>query len=90
MPGDDVGTVLRETMMVVLKLGGPPLLAALAVGTVMSLLQAVTQINEQTLAFVPKVVAIAGALIVLGPFMLVTLTDFSHLLFDRLIAIGSQ
>ena len=90
MQESDVGALLRETMLVTLKLGGPPLLAALAVGMVMSLLQAVTQINEQTLAFVPKVVVILGALLILGPFMLLSLTDFSHSLFDRLVAVGSQ
>ena len=86
----DVGALLRATMMVLLKLSGPPLGVALAVGMVMSLLQAVTQINEQTLAFVPKVLAIGITLVVLGPFMTATLTDFSHLLFDRLIAVGGQ
>jgi flagellar biosynthetic protein FliQ len=82
--------MLRATMMVLLKLGGPPLGVALAVGIVMSLLQAVTQINEQTLAFVPKVMAIGATLVILGPFMTETLIDFSHLLFDRLVAIGGQ
>jgi flagellar biosynthetic protein FliQ len=88
--GDDVGAMLRESMMVLLKLGGPPLVVALAVGMVMSLLQAVTQINEQTLAFVPKVLAIGAALVILGPFMTLTLTDFAHMLFDRLVAVGAQ
>jgi flagellar biosynthetic protein FliQ len=90
MPGTDVGALLRETMLVTLKLGGPPLLAALAVGVVMSLLQAITQINEQTVAFVPKVVVILGALLILGPFMLMTMTDFSHTLFDQVVAVGSR
>ena len=90
MGGDDVGAVLRECMMVLLKMAGPPLGVALAVGMVMSLLQAITQINEQTLAFVPKVVAIAATLVILGPVMMTTLTDFSHLLFDRLVAVGGQ
>ena len=49
---------------------GPPLGVALAVGLVVSLLQAVTQINEETLAFVPKVLAIGVALVLSGPFML--------------------
>jgi flagellar biosynthetic protein FliQ len=71
-------------------MAGPPLGVALAVGMVMSLLQAITQINEQTLAFVPKVVAIAATLVILGPFMTMTLTDFAHELFDRLVAVGSQ
>ena len=86
----DVGALLRESIVVVLKLGGPPLAMAMAVGLVMSLVQAVTQIHEQTLAFVPKVLAIGGALVVLGPFMLVTLTSFAHVIFDRLVAVGGQ
>jgi flagellar biosynthetic protein FliQ len=90
MGEDDVGAMLRATMMVLLKLSGPPLGVALAVGMVMSLLQAVTQINEQTLAFVPKVLAIGITLVILGPYMTSTLTDFSHLLFDRLVAVGGQ
>ncbi len=86
----ETGAVLRETITVVLKLGGPPLAAALAVGIVMSLVQVITQINEQTLAFVPKVAAIVGALVVLGPFMQTTLTDFARMIFDRLVAIGGS
>jgi flagellar biosynthetic protein FliQ len=54
----------------------------------MSLLQAVTQINEATLAFVPKVVAIGVALLLTGGFMLGQLTDFARLLFDRIVAAG--
>ena len=54
--------LLRDGMLVMLKLGGPPLLVALVVGLLIALLQAVTQINEATLAFVPKVLALcAGA-----------------------------
>jgi flagellar biosynthesis protein FliQ len=75
---------------VMLKLGGPPLMVALGVGLMISLLQAVTQINEATLAFVPKVLAIGAALVLLGPFMLSTLSDYTHILFDRLIAIGGS
>jgi flagellar biosynthesis protein FliQ len=55
MNDTDTALMLRDGMLVMLKLGGPPLLVALAVGLVVSLLQAVTQINEATLAFVPKV-----------------------------------
>lgn len=84
----DVATVLRETMMITLKLGGPVLAVALVVGVVMSLVQAVTQINEQTLAFVPKVVAICGALLLAGPFMLAALNDYARAMFDRVVAVG--
>jgi flagellar biosynthetic protein FliQ len=88
MNDTDTALMLRDGMLVMLKLGGPPLLVALAVGLVVSLLQAVTQINEATLAFVPKVLAICVALVLLGPFMLSTLSGYTHTLLDRMIAIG--
>lgn len=84
----DVGAVLRETMLVTLKLGGPMLAVGLAVGIVMSLVQAVTQINEQTLAFVPKVAAICATLVFTGSFMMLALSDFARAMFDRLVAVG--
>lgn len=88
MTGPDIGLLFRETMLVVLKLGGPALSVGLAIGLVMSLVQAVTQINEPSLAFVPKVVAICGVLLVLGPFMMETLRDYMHLVLDRVVAAG--
>ncbi len=90
MAVDDVGMILRAMFLVVLKLSAPGLVAALVVGVVISLIQAVTQINESTLAFVPKLLVIGVALSVAGPFMFATLFDFTHLLFDRLIAAGGQ
>jgi flagellar biosynthetic protein FliQ len=86
----DTAMLLRDGMLVMLKLGGPPLLVALAVGLLVALLQAVTQINEATLAFVPKVLALCAALMVLGPFMLSTLSSYTHTLLDRLIVIGGS
>jgi flagellar biosynthesis protein FliQ len=86
----DIGVLLRDGMLVMLKLGGPPLLVALGVGLMVALLQAITQINEATLAFVPKVIALGAALILLGPFMASTLIDYTHLLFDRIVAIGGS
>ena len=90
MGEQEVGALLREAVAVVLKLCGPPLFAALVVGLVMSLVQAVTQVHEQTVAFVPKMLAVVAALVLLGPFMLGTLSDFAWLLFDRLVAVGAQ
>ena len=90
MNDSDIAMLLRDGMVVMLKLGGPPLMVALAVGLLVALLQAITQINEATLAFVPKVLALCVALVMLGPFMLATLTGYTHLLFDRLIAIGGS
>ena len=72
----------------VLKLGGPPLLAMLAAGLVVSLVQAVTQVNEATLVFLPKVLVLGGTLALLGPFMMATLSDFTRVLMDRLVQAG--
>ncbi len=90
MQEGDVGALVRDAFMVMLKLGGPPLLAAMGVGLVVSLIQAVTQISEQTLAFVPKVAAVAATLVLLGGFMTGTLGDFTRLLFDRVVAVGGS
>ena len=84
----EVAAALRETLWVVLKLGGPPLVAALAVGLVVSLFQAVTQVNEATLVFLPKLLVLGGMLALLGPFMMATLTDFTRVLMDRLLTVG--
>lgn len=88
MSDADLGMLMRESMLVVLKLGGPLLAVGLVVGLLVSVLQAVTQIHEATLAFIPKVVALAAALVLLAPFMLATLSGYMHLLFQRIIAIG--
>lgn len=90
MNDTDIAMLLRDGMLVMLKLGGPLLLVALAVGLLVALLQAITQINEATLAFVPKVLALCAALVLLGPFMLATLSAYTQTLFDRLVAIGGS
>jgi flagellar biosynthetic protein FliQ len=62
-------------------LAGPILLAAMAVGIVVSILQAITQINEQTLTFIPKMVAVILTLVVMGPWMLRVLQDYAISIF---------
>ena len=86
----DTAVLLRDGMLVLLKLGGPPLLVALVVGLVVALLQAVTQINEATLAFLPKALALCVALVLLGPFMQATLSGYMRALRDRVVAIGGS
>lgn len=90
MAETDIAGLMRDAMLVTLKLGGPPLIVGLAVGLVVSLLQAVTQISESTLSFVPKVLALFATLFLLGPFMLSALTDYTHRLFDALVAVGGS
>jgi flagellar biosynthetic protein FliQ len=78
----------RQTLIVFLKVAMPLMLISLAVGLVISLFQALTQIQEMTLTFVPKIVIMFVALIFLMPFMLHTLVDFSNELSNRIILIG--
>jgi flagellar biosynthetic protein FliQ len=84
-PADAID-LAHESIVVALKLGGPVMLLALVVGLVISFLQALTQIQEMTLTFVPKVLTILLSLLVLLPFMLETLTAFMHSLVARIIS----
>lgn len=88
MSDTEIALLIHDTMFVTLKLGLPILGVALAVGLLVSFIQAITQINEATLAFLPKVVAIGIALLIFGPFMTATLNSFSHRIFDRIVALG--
>lgn len=85
----DVLDVTREALMVTLKIGAPIMIIALVVGLVISLLQALTQIQEQTLAFVPKIIVIFVSLMVLMPFMLGQLTGFTRELAARIAQGGA-
>jgi len=80
--------VSRETIFVLLQIGAPVMLVTLIVGLVISLIQALTQIQEQTLVFVPKIIIAMLSLVVLLPFMLSVLTTFTERLADRIISIG--
>jgi flagellar biosynthetic protein FliQ len=73
---------------VLLKIGGPVMLVALVAGLAISLVQALTQIQEMTLAFVPKIVLIFLSLLLFLPFMVSTLTGFTQRLFDKIVALG--
>lgn len=88
MSNFDLALSMRQAMLVMLELAAPPLLATLAVGLLVSLIQAMTQVNESTLVFVPKILVLAGVLLLLGHGMVTTLSDFTTLLFGRLVAIG--
>jgi flagellar biosynthesis protein FliQ len=77
-------TVLEQTLWTIAQLSAPILITALVIGLVISLIQAVTQINEQTLSYVPKIIGIALVLIIAGPWMLQTLLDFTAHLFSSL------
>jgi flagellar biosynthetic protein FliQ len=84
----DTVEIAREGILVLLQVAGPLMLISLAVGLAISLFQAVTQIQEMTLSFVPKIVVMFVALLVLLPFMLSALTGFTERLMDRIIGLG--
>ena len=86
MVATDALDLAREAVIVTLKLGAPIMLLALAVGLIVSFLQALTQIQEATLTFVPKMVVILLSLLVFLPFMLSTLMDFTQALFARVVS----
>lgn len=74
----------HQGMRVAVFLAAPLLLTALLVGLLVSLFQAATQINEMTLSFIPKVLGVFVVLVLLGPLMIQTITDFTRELFSNL------
>ncbi|MFX1673622.1 flagellar biosynthesis protein FliQ [Paraburkholderia sp. A2WS-5] len=89
MTPETVLTLSHEAMYVALLLAAPLLLVSLAVGLVVSLFQAATQINESTLSFIPKLIAIAVTLVIAGPWMLTTMLDYMHRMFASIPALAS-
>lgn len=86
MNANEVLEISRDAVIVLLKIGAPIMLVALVVGLAISLIQALTQIQEMTLSFVPKILVIFISLLVFMPFMLNTLTIFTQRLADRIVA----
>lgn len=84
----DILEIAREGIFVMLKIGAPVLLLALVVGLAISLVQALTQVQEMTLSFVPKIIVIFGAFLIFLPFMLSTLSGFTQHLMDRIAGGG--
>lgn len=75
--------IAREGLLLVLIASAPPLLASMIVGLIVSVMQATTQIQEQTLTFVPKLVAVFFSLVVAGPWIGAQLVQFTHTLFTE-------
>ena len=86
MTAADALSIARESIYVALKLGAPAMLLALAVGLAISFFQALTQIQEMTLTFVPKMIVILLSLMLFLPFMLSTLISFTEGLMGRIIS----
>lgn len=90
MTQDLILQVFREALLLSIKLGGPLLLVSMVVGLVISVLQAATQVHEQTLSFVPKLLVIAVMLLLMAPFMMNAMNDFVYEIFDIIARISSH
>ena len=86
MDTDQITTVLREGVWVAIKLGGPMLILSMAVGVLIAIFQAVTQIHEQTLGFILKLTVIILVLLVGGGWMMETLLDYAKRIFELMAA----
>lgn len=82
-------SLASEALYLILLLSLPPLLASLIVGLTISLLQALTQVQEQTLTFVPKIIATILTLMITAGWMLDTLLAFSKKVFDQMLRVGA-
>lgn len=85
MTTSEIIGVIQAGMIAALKLAAPVLIGSMAVGLVVSIFQAATQIHEQSLSFVPKLLVIALLLVILGPWMMETMSDFMKYIFDMIV-----
>ena len=85
MDQNQVMDILRQGMWVAVKIGGPMLIASMAVGILVAIFQAATQIHEQTLSFVPKLLLIVVFCMVGGGWMLNTMQDFTRMIFTQML-----
>ena len=90
MSTDVVISLATQAMNVAFKVAMPLLLAGLVVGLIVSVFQAVTQIQEQTLAFIPKIVAIAAVLVIGGPWMLGQVLSYTNDLYNSIPGLVGQ
>jgi flagellar biosynthetic protein FliQ len=77
-------TIGQRALEITILLSAPLLLAALTIGLLVGVFQAATQINEMTLSFIPKLVGMAGTLVVAGPWMLKTIVGYTRELFESI------
>jgi flagellar biosynthetic protein FliQ len=84
MTPETVMTIAQRALEMTLLLAAPLLLVALLIGLLVGVFQAATQINEMTLSFIPKLLGMATALVVAGPWMLKQLVSYTHTLFESI------
>ena len=84
MTPEMVMTIGQRALEITILLAAPLLLAALIIGLLVGVFQAATQINEMTLSFIPKLIGMAGTLVVAGPWMLKTIVGYTRELFESI------
>ncbi len=77
MSQGDILRIMQNAIFLIIEVSAPALLAGLVIGLVVSIFQAMTQINEQTLVFIPKILGILLAIVLLGGWMMTRLTEFT-------------
>ncbi len=87
---DTFSEISNQAILVCLYIAAPMLIGALVIGIIVSIFQAVTQINEQTLSFIPKIIIIMASLVIFAPWMSKTLTNFTKDLIINIPKIVSQ
>lgn len=85
MNASDIGIVLHEALLVVIKLSGPTLLMCMLVGIITAIFQAVTQVHEQSLAFILKLIVVFVFLLMGGSWMLQNLQEFTYYVFELIV-----
>lgn len=80
--------IMQAAMLVILKIAGPILAASMLIGLVISILQAATQIHEQTVSFVPKLFTIAAVMLLLGPWTMQVMNDFTQYIFSLIVSLN--
>lgn len=89
MQSEGVMTLAYQAMTLAFSMAAPLLLTTLAVGLIVSIFQAATQINEMTLSFIPKLLAVGVMLVLLGPWMISRMVDYIRALFQSLPGLAS-
>ncbi len=85
MDQNQIIDLLRQGIWVALKLGGPMLIASMAVGILIAIFQSATQIHEQTLTFVPKLLLVIAFMLIGGNWMLTTMQEFTRMIFTQML-----
>lgn len=88
MNDEEVLEITRQALLIAIQMGAPILLIGLFVGVSIALVQALTQVQEITLVFVPKILAILLSMFIFLPWMMAMLVDFMQVLADRIIGLG--